>query len=128
MMGSEYVPVEANAVSALAEGGGSAEDLPGFEIPGAYINWDRDGGIINRGWVQVLKIKNNPFTLSNIDSVEEIQEIINNEGSLNRIFSYWGSYMLPDEITTFIDELTEFYGVYKPIRDEYDGCIGDRRV
>lgn len=126
MIGSEYVPVEATAVNALAEGGGSYEDLPGFEVPGAYINWDRDTGIISRGWTKVLEISNNPFTYSGIETVEEIQQIINDEGSLNNIFREWGRWIVPNELTDFIDALTEYYGVYKPGRGQTDGCIGDR--
>lgn len=128
MQGTEYVPVDANEVMALNEGGGSAPDLPGFEVPGAYINWDRDVGIINRGWTKVLEIPNNPFTHGNLTTVEQIQEIINNEGNLNQIFSEWGGWILPDELTDFIDTLTEYYGVYKPGRGQTDGCIGDRIV
>lgn len=129
MIGSEYVPVEANSVNALAEGGGSMpEDLPGFNIPGAYINWDRDTGIIYRGWTHVLKIPNNPFTINDITDEDGIKQIINNEGSLNSIFNYWGAHLTAAQIGQFLIDLEKYYGVYKPSTGQDEGCIGDQMV
>lgn len=128
MLGSEYVPVDVNEVMALSDGGGSDPDLPGFEVPGAYINWDRDTGITAKGWEHVLEITNNPFSYAGLNSVTDIQAVINNEGNLNDIFTRWGNWILPSELSDFIDALTEYYGVYKPGRNQYDGCIGDRII
>lgn len=127
MQGSEfiYVPVEANEVMPMAEGD-SGGDIPGFEVPGSYINWDRERGIVNDGWDRVLEIENNPFSYAGYTTVEQIQEVIDSQGNLNTIFSSWGQYIMPNELSAFIEDITAAYGVYKPSRDEYDGCIGDR--
>ena len=126
MTGSEYVyvPVEANAVMHMAEGGSSGE-VPGYNVDGAYINWDYELGIINKGWSQVIDMPYSPF--ANF-TVEGIQEIIKNENNLNSIFSQWAVTTDPYEQNQFMNKAYEIYGVYSITHDTTDGCIGEQMV
>lgn len=124
MTGSEYVPVEANAVVPMAEGGSGGDS--GFVVTGFYVNWTREGGIINRDWKYMLEASGGPF-----DGMTEadILYVIDHEGSLNRIFTEWAG--TPVDKAAYLADLAEEgkYGQYYPNdpSGQYEnGCIGER--
>ena len=124
MTGSEYVPVEANAVMPMVEGGSSGDS--GFAVTGFYINWTREGGIINRGWEHMINASGGPFDGM---TVAEIEEMIDNKGNLNELFSAWQA--TPVNKAGYLSALAaeEIYGQYYPNdpSGQYkNGCIGEQ--
>lgn len=124
MTGSEfvYIPVEANAVMPMDEGGSG---IPGYNLEGKYINWDYDGGIINRGWDAVIKMQYSPFEGY---TVEKIQETIQNESNLNSVFAEWGKKYGFAQQDQFMHEAHAVYGYYDPEHGDTTGCIGAQIV
>ena len=124
MNGSEYVyvPVEANAVATIAEGGSGGD--AGYSFEGYYINWNYDLGIINQSWDNAGELTNSPFFGY---SKEDIQNIIDNEGNLNRIFSEWASKYSHREQLIYVLEAMETYGEHN-IAMGLSGCVGDQII
>lgn len=120
MTGSEYVyvPVEANAVMPMDEGGsGGAEGSSGM----TYVNWTEDGGIIGKGWDEAIGMKNTPF-IPPYNSEEAILEHLKSAGNLNTIFSNWRNMYDSMEQNEFLIAARD--GVYG--HTDNGGCIGER--
>ena len=112
--GSYYVPVEANAVMPMAEGGSG----DGYEITGYYVNWDSTG-ITGNAWSQnLINAPYSPFAGLTLD---DINKRIAEGGNFNTEFSNWGASHGPSEEDQFIDWAIQSYGY-----TDKGGCIGDR--
>lgn len=126
--GSEYVyvPVEANAVTPMAEGGSGGADAGGGTT---FVNWIEGrelegGGIIGRGWVKAVGLPNTPF-VSPHDTEDAILKHIEKYKDLDKIFEEWRSVYDPMEQYVFLlaaaDE--KFYG-----NTDSEGCIGSQLI
>ena len=112
--GSNYVPVEANSVMPMAEGGSGQG---GYNVTGYYVNWT-DAGITAKDWSTVISMPNSPFAGM---TVESIAEQINNVGNFDNLFANWGNAHGPSQEMEFLNAATAYYGF-----TDQNGCIGDQ--
>ena len=115
VVGSNYIPVQANEVMPMAEGRSGADD--GWQQVGSYVNWDSVNGVTGEGWQELINAPHSPF--GNMDA-NQIVEHINDYGNLNTYFSRIAD-LSKREQDAFYNRLKEKYGY----TDE-SGCIGDK--
>lgn len=124
MNGTVYVPVQANEVMPMNEGGSNAG---GYQVDGYYVNWDING-ITGTSWPTSDNItkypdlppKSNPFGNYTED---DIRQMISNGGNLDMIFNNWGKMYDATEELEFLLWAARIFG-----STENAGCIGERRV
>lgn len=124
MNGTVYVPVQANEVMPMNEGGSNAG---GYQVSGYYVNWDMNG-ITGTSWPTSDNItkypdqppESNPFGDYTQD---DIQLMISNGGNLDTIFVKWGETHDTGEELEFLSWAERNFG-----STENAGCIGERRV
>ena len=124
MNGTVYVPVQANEVMPMNEGGSNAG---GYQVDGYYVNWDING-ITGTSWPTSDNItkypdqppQSNPFGNYTED---DIRQMISNGGNLDTIFNNWGEkYNAMEELAFLLWAASNFGST------ENAGCIGERRV
>lgn len=119
--GSYYSPVLAMEVKQAREG-----DSGGYHITNGYINWTTKG-ITNRSWpIDDIgaSAPYNPFAGMNngvTNDQNDIQYVIKNEGSLDRIFRDWGNNYEMKEQDAFLNWAKMTYGY-----TDSEGCIGQQ--
>ena len=115
VVGSNYIPVQANEVMPMAEGRSGADD--GWQQVGSYVNWDSKNGVTGDGWQGLIDAPYSPFY--NMDA-DQIVEHINECGNLNTYFSQIADLSNRQQ-DAFYDYLKGIYGY-----TEEFGCIGDK--
>lgn len=115
VVGSSYVPVKANTVMPMAEGGSGPD--AGWEMEGSYVNWDSENGVTGKDWQGLIDAPNSPFMGM---SEESIQNHINSFHNLNSFFKELSTYA-PSARRAFYNHLETYYGF-----TDGGGCIGDR--
>lgn len=110
--GSNYIPVEANSVMPMAEGGSG-----GYQVGGYYVNWTT-AGITGKGWDQAIKMTNSPFEGM---TENDILNVISSQGDLDTIFREWGKKYDAGEELAFLIQAEDYY------RSTPEGCIGDQK-
>ena len=116
VVGSSYVPVKANTVMPMAEGGSGPDS--GWEQTGIFVNWNSTTGVTGSGWDQLIHAPNSPFGGMNSS---QIVDHITQHGNLYLYFSKVAdlSSRQQDE---FYNHLKRYYGY-----TEEGGCIGDKQ-
>ena len=115
VVGSNYIPVQANEVMPMAEGG-SGQDS-GWQQDGSYVNWNSETGVTGKGWDGLIRAEPSPFVSMTGD---EIEEHIKQHGNLDQYFKQVADYF-PSERSAFYRYLENFYGF-----TNQSGCIGDK--
>lgn len=120
--GTVYIPVQANEVMPMAEGGSSPG---GYQVEGYYINWDSNG-ITGISWPTMDNLENyvscppnNPFG----DYTEDdIRGMIEAGSNLDNIFREWKEkYNMLEEI-----EFISWAGTIFGLTENGGGCIGEQ--
>lgn len=115
VVGSNYIPVQANEVMPMAEGGSGPDS--GWQQDGDYVNWNSETGVTGKGWNGLINAEHSPFAGMTED---DIREHIDKYGNLNQYFEEVANY-LPSAQSAFYRDLEGVYGF-----TDQGGCIGDK--